>query len=144
MRGIGIGRAHAHVAGAPTIVEASGNPYMWYSRVSIYTGLPDVLGWGNHDSQQRYPDEVWARQAAVTNFYATADPSAALTFLQNYHASYVYLGQMERDCYMTTSANQCQALPADALAKFSTLERAGVLRPVFRDGVTVLYQVVSQ
>jgi uncharacterized membrane protein len=135
---------NAHIAGAPTIVEASGNPYMWYSRVSIYTGLPDVLGWGNHESQQRYPDEAWARQTAVTDFYGTGDPSAALTFLKEYHVGYVYLGQMERGCYTTDSANQCQALPADALAKFSTLERAGVLRPVFRDGATVLYQVVSQ
>ena len=133
---------NAHIAGAPTIVEASGNPYMWYSRVSIYTGLPDVLGWGSHEAQQRYPDQVWARQAAVANFYATADPNVALTFLRNYHVSYVYVGQMERTCYLTNSANQCIALPASALAKFDTLVSMGALRPVFRDGVTVLYQVV--
>ncbi|HET9111918.1 MAG TPA: DUF2298 domain-containing protein [Ktedonobacterales bacterium] len=135
---------NAHIAGAPTIVEASGSPYMWYSRVAIYTGLPDVLGWGNHESQQRYPDQIWARQNAVTNFYATNDPGAALTFLKDYDVSYVYLGGMERDCYTTNNSGQCQALPADALAKFSTLERAGVLRPVFSDGATTLYRVVGQ
>jgi uncharacterized membrane protein len=135
---------NAHIAGAPTLVEASGNPYMWYSRVSIYTGLPDVLGWGNHESQQRYADAVFARQADVTNFYATADPNAALTFLKDYHVGYVYLGGMERTCYTANSAGQCQALPADALTKFSTLVGAGVLRPVFTDGSTILYQVVGQ
>lgn len=135
---------NAHVAGAPTIVEASGSPYMWYSRVSIYTGLPDVLGWGNHESQQRYPDEVWARQGQVTNFYATADPAVAQSFLKDYHVSYVYLGQMELSCYTTNSAGQCQALPADGLAKFTQLVNAGVLRPVFGDGSTTVFQVVGQ
>ena len=132
---------NAHIAGAPTIVEASGNPYMWYSRVAIYTGLPDVLGWGAHESQQRYPDQVWARQAAVTSFYATPDPNSALTFLRDYHVSYIYLGQMERTCYTTDGAGNCIALPQEALAKFTTLANAGFLRPVFTDGGTVLYQV---
>ena len=135
---------NAHVAGAPTIVEASGSPYLWYSRVSIYTGLPDVLGWGNHESQQRYPDQVWARQAQVTNFYATADPAVAQSFLKDYHVGYVYLGQMELTCYTANSAGQCQALPADGLAKFTALVNAGVLRPVFRDGSTTVFQVVGQ
>ena len=133
---------NANIAGAPTIVEASGNPYMWYSRVSIYTGLPDVLGWGNHESQQRYPDEVWARQGQVTSFYATPDPAVARAFLRDYHVGYVYLGQMELTCYMTNSAGQCQALPADGLAKFTALVKAGILRPVFRDGSTTVFQVV--
>ena len=114
---------------------------MWYSRVAIYTGLPDVLGWGATESQQRYPDQVWARQAAVTSFYATPDPNSALTFLSDYHVSYVYLGQMERTCYTTDGAGNCVALPQEALAKFTTLANAGFLRPVFTDGGTVLYQV---
>ncbi|HET9980029.1 MAG TPA: DUF2298 domain-containing protein, partial [Ktedonobacterales bacterium] len=46
-----------HVGGDPVIVEASNGPYAWYSRVSIYTGLPDVLGWSSHESQQRYGDQ---------------------------------------------------------------------------------------
>jgi uncharacterized membrane protein len=135
---------NAHISGAPTIVEASGNPYMWYSRVSIYTGLPDVVGWANHESQQRYPDQAFARQAAVTNFYATADPQEAVTFLRDYGVSYVYLGGMERSCYITDGANNCVALPAGALAKFATLTALGALRPVFVDGATTLYEVVGQ
>jgi uncharacterized membrane protein len=102
-----------------------------------------VLGWGNHESQQRYPDEVWARQGQVTSFYATADPAAAQSFLRDYHVGYVYLGQMELSCYTSNSAGQCQALPADGLAKFTQLVTTGVLRPVFRDGATTVFQVVG-
>ena len=70
-----------HVAGAPAIVEASNGPYAWYSRVSIYTGLPDVMGWSSHESQQRYGDEVYTRQSDVQAFYGTEDPAAATNFL---------------------------------------------------------------
>ena len=35
------------------IAEAVGGAYSAYARVSIYTGLPTVLGWGNHEGQWR-------------------------------------------------------------------------------------------
>ncbi len=42
-----------HIGGIPTIVEAAGSPssddYLWYGRVSIYTGLPAVVGWVGHE-----------------------------------------------------------------------------------------------
>ena len=68
-----------HIAGDPTIVEASNGPYQWYSRVSIYTGLPDVLGWSSHESQQRYGDEVYPRQSGCAGLLATTDPALAAT-----------------------------------------------------------------
>jgi uncharacterized membrane protein len=43
-----------HVAGTPVIAEASFGEYRCAgSRISIHTGLPDVIGWQYHDSQQR-------------------------------------------------------------------------------------------
>ena len=42
------------VAGAPVILEAQGpSEYRWGGRVSIYTGLPTLLGWRYHQTQQR-------------------------------------------------------------------------------------------
>ncbi len=84
-----------HISGAPVILEASSDPYEWYGRVSIYTGLPSVLGWGSHESQQRYPDEVYARQPDVETMYGSGDPATVLAMLQRYHVQYVYVGQLE-------------------------------------------------
>jgi YYY domain-containing protein len=133
---------NAHIAGAPTIVEASNGPYAWYNRVSIYTGLPDVLGWNAHEEQQRYPDQVQARQNAVENFYLTTDPNAALQFLRDYQVSYIYMGGLERTCISTDPYGACIPLPASSLTKFDALEQQGYIKPVFTDGATVLYEVV--
>lgn len=132
-----------HIGGIPTIVEASNGDYAWYGRVSIYTGLPDVLGWASHEAQQRYSDEVYARQAAVQAFYGGSDPNAAMAFLRAYQVSYVYLGGLERTCYMTTPSTSCVPMSGSALAKFDTLVQGGMLRVVYRNSDTTIYQVVG-
>jgi uncharacterized membrane protein len=133
---------NAHIAGAPTIVEASNGPYAWYNRVAIYTGLSDVLGWNAHEEQQRYPDQVQARQNAVENFYLTTDSNAALQFLRDYQVRYIYLGGLERNCISTDPTGACIPLPKSSLSKFDALQQQGHIKPVFTDGATVLYEVV--
>jgi YYY domain-containing protein len=132
-----------YVGGDPVIVEASNGPYAWYSRVSIYTGLPDVLGWSSHESQQRYSDEVYARQADVQAFYGGEDPTAADRFLQQYDVSYVYIGNLERTCYMTNDQGGCVPMSAAAQAKFTTMAQAGVLHAVYQNSGVTIYQVVG-
>jgi hypothetical protein len=132
-----------HIAGAPTIVEASNGPYAWYSRVSIYTGLPDVLGWSSHESQQRYGDQVYARQSDVQSFYDTEDPAAAVNFLRQYGVKYVYIGSLERTCYMTNDQGGCVPMSGAALDKFTTLAQAGVLHTIYQNSDVVIYQVVG-
>ena len=63
-----------HIAGAPTIVEASnGAVYAWYSRVSIYTGLPDVWG-GAATNRSSAMATRWVRQSDVQAFYGLRIP----------------------------------------------------------------------
>jgi YYY domain-containing protein len=132
-----------HIGGAPTIVEASNGPYAWYSRVSIYTGLPDVLGWSSHESQQRYGDQVYARQSDVQSFYGSEDPAFAMNFLQHYDVKYVYIGGLERTCYMTNDQGGCLPMSGAALDKFATLAHAGELREIYQNSDVVIYQVVG-
>jgi YYY domain-containing protein len=135
---------NTHVSGAPTIVEASNGNYQWYGRVSIYTGLPSVLGWGSREYEQRYGDEVGPREGDVQNFWGTEDPSAARAFLHQYGVRYIYLGALERSCYMTQGDNNaCVPMTPAAVAKFDTLEQEGILRMAHRNTDVVIYEVTG-
>jgi uncharacterized membrane protein len=122
-----------HVQGSPVIAEAApaGVQYYWLGRFSIYTGLPDVVGWQWHEQQQRllFSDAVVARGVEEDDFYATTDASAALDFLHKYNVRYVIVGQLERAKYV-----------GDGLSKFEAYN--GLLwDAVYRDGQTVIYAV---
>jgi YYY domain-containing protein len=122
-----------NVQGSPVIVEAnSGRLYQWFSRFTIYTGLPGVLGWDNHQRQQRalLPSNwVNDRLAEINLFYQTPDVDAAMAFLNKYDVRYIILGQLERLNY-----------PSVSLEKFSAYD--GVLwRLVYQDRDTEIYQV---
>jgi YYY domain-containing protein len=133
---------NAHIAGSPTIVEAAEyQPYRYFGRVSAYTGLPTVIGWGHHERQWHPSAEAQARLNDVQGFWGTADPAAALAFLRHYDVRYVYLGQQERSCYMLSSDHSCVPMNGPALAKLDTLEQSGVLRVVYSSMDTVIYEV---
>ncbi|HKS69488.1 MAG TPA: DUF2298 domain-containing protein, partial [Ktedonobacterales bacterium] len=128
-----------HIAGDPTIIEASSGAYNWQGRVSIYTGLPDVTQeW--HEYEQRYPQEVSTRQADVEMFWSTSDPAAALGILREYGVRYVYVGALERTCYVK-NGDTCVPMAPDALAKFQTLVKQGALRAVYQNSDVTIYAV---
>ncbi|HKV83514.1 MAG TPA: DUF2298 domain-containing protein [Ktedonobacterales bacterium] len=132
---------NTHIQGDPTIVEASNGNYAWYGRVSIYTGLPAVLGWGSREYEQRYGEEVFPRQSDVQQFWATDDPNAAVSFLRQFGVQYIYLGELERTCYVTQGNGACVPMGAGAIAKFQTLERAGVVQSVYTNTGVTIYEV---
>jgi YYY domain-containing protein len=122
-----------NVQGSPVIVEAAaaGVQYTWFARYSIYTGLPDVVGWQWHQEQQRvlFTQEVRDRGQEENDFYTTTDIQAALNFLHKYNARYIIVGQLERAKYA-----------GDGLAKFEGYN--GIFwNEVYRDGQTVIYEL---
>jgi uncharacterized membrane protein len=81
-------------------MEATGDPYSEFARISSHTGVPTVLGWANHEGLWRSNDaEVAQRAAAVRTFYTTTDQRTAATVLQKYHVTHVVVGDMERRTY---------------------------------------------
>jgi len=121
-----------NIPGTPVIVEASTPLYRWGSRFSIYTGLPTVLGWDWHQTQQRGfspVSEIAIRRDAIQMFYLMDDPQLAKDFLQEYRVEYIVVGQLERNYY-----------PGAGLAKFERLN-GDLWQEVYRDGQTVIYQV---
>ncbi len=109
------------------ILEATGNPYSTYGRISIYSGLPTLLGWGNHEGQWRGSDFqgiLALRQSDIETLYTTPNWQQTQTLLEQYHVRYVIVGSLERTSYRINEA------------KFNNF-----LKPVFRQGSVVIYEV---
>ncbi len=126
-----------NVTGSPVIMEANTYPtiYGWGNRMSIYTGLPAVVGWEWHTRQHRAgfagaTDEVRGRANDVITFYNTPMAQQAMDILTAYEVEYVIVGPLERAYYA----------PA-GLAKFSPMTEAGSLEEVYRNEGAVIYRV---
>jgi len=110
------------------VMEASGNPYTEYARISSHTGIPTVMGWANHEGLWRSnAPEVMARLEDVRRFYSASDPRAAREILDRYHVTHVIVGDLERSTYPE----------APRVAAFPFLESA-------RGGATAIYKVRPQ
>lgn len=123
-----------NVEGSPVVLEAVTPTYRWGGRVSIYTGMPSVVGWEWHQQQQRFEqrDEVSRRIADVQTIYRTPDAGEALGLMREYGVEYVYLGQLERLYF-----------PGAGLDKFEG-ELSGRMDKVFDNGATAIYRVMPE
>ena len=128
----GIEWLRRNIEGTPTIVEGRTDLYRWGSRFSIYTGLPTVLGWDWHQTQQRgeLSSQVRERAQQVDAFYAEPDVDQALRFIRQYSVEYVIVGKVEKLYY-----------PAEGLRKFET-GLNGALQEVYSNSDLTIYWVV--
>jgi YYY domain-containing protein len=79
------------------VLEAVGDGYSQFARISMWTGLQTVLGWTGHEAQWRGSYEPQgARRDEVMLIYTTPDWDTARMLLENYDVRYVYIGSLER------------------------------------------------
>ena len=90
-----------NVEGSPVMLEGVTPTYRWGGRVSIYTGLPSIVGWEWHQEQQRwnYRETVDPRIREVARIYNALSNQEALEIMRKYDVEYVYLGKVERLYY---------------------------------------------
>ncbi len=89
-----------NVDGQPTILEAQGDSYTDYNRVSAYTGLPTVAGWWVHQWLWRNdPDAVGRRVPDIEEIYQSPSTERTLQLLQKYNVQYVIISGQEREKY---------------------------------------------
>jgi uncharacterized membrane protein len=82
------------------VAEAVGGSYSDYGRVSVYTGLPAVLGWPGHEVQWRgTADTQGSRQDDIKILYESHDWDSVSPILDRYDIRYVYVGALERSTY---------------------------------------------
>lgn len=89
-----------NIKGQPIILEAVGDSYTDYARISANTGLPTVLGWPVHEWLWRGTYEVVGpRVEEVKTFYTTKDIKKAKDIIKKYNASYVVVSLLEKQKY---------------------------------------------
>jgi uncharacterized membrane protein len=101
----------------------------------MFTGLPSVVGWDWHQRQQRavVPGSlISSRIVDVNTLYSTTNTVEALTILDKYNVSYIYVGQLEWVYYNP-----------QGLTKFDSLANQGILEEVFRNSGVSIYRVVT-
>lgn len=132
---------NTHVSGQPVILEAQGDSYTDFARVSANTGLPTVLGWTVHEWLWRNsydipnpppdPKKVYAvpapRIAEVQTMYESPDLKETKRLLDKYHVKYVFLGILERQKYPNLDEEKWNRLG----------------HQVFHAGVTSIYRISS-
>lgn len=100
-----------NVSGQPTILEAWGESYTTYDRVSSITGLPTVLGWRVHEWLWRGGFDIpGARTTEVDAIFNDPTSAHAAELLQKYAVAYIFVGAKERELYPNLDAAAFKSL----------------------------------
>ena len=122
---------NANVRGVPVVLEAQGDAYQEFSRYSMMTGLPTVLGWEYHTFQRGHSQaELDRRKADVKAAYTSKDAAEVAAVLRRYHVALAVVGPLEKKTYGS-------GLPA-RFAAFPEL-----LAPVYRNPDVTLFAVTG-
>jgi len=106
------------------VAEAVGGSYSQYGRISIYTGLPTVLGWPGHEGQWRDQALQGSREQDIETLYTSNDWIATQDIVNRYNIRYIIVGNLERSTYHMNE---------DKFNRF--------LKPVFQQGNVTIYEV---
>ncbi len=106
------------------IVEAVGDDYTEYGRISSSTGRATVLGWPSHELQWRGSSQLFEGRADdVETIYRSSDHGQVRELLDLYGVRYVYQGHRETESY-----------------GWENLENHGFLKPVFTSHDVTIYE----
>jgi len=116
--------------GQPVILESTGPSYQRYSRISMNTGLPTVLGWTSHTVSKGFNwSEVQQRAKDIDTMYREPGSDEALAALNRYRVVYIIVGDVERLTYPD----------CDLTAQFTS--RPDLFRTVFAEGDVTIFQI---
>lgn len=88
------------VTDVQVVLEANGDSYTDYARVSAMTGLPTILGWYVHEWLWRNnTDDLNHKAADIEAIYTSGDRTRVEELLKRYEVSYIFVGAKEREKY---------------------------------------------
>jgi uncharacterized membrane protein len=87
-----------NVKGMATVLEAHGDAYREFTRISMNTGLPTVLGWEHHTRQRGLTEEALLdRKRSIRAIYTSDDLNLTRELLVKYKVDFIVTGKIERD-----------------------------------------------
>ncbi len=129
------------VPGTPVIAEASIGPYRGNgSRVSIATGLPTIIGWARHESQQRDGAPIAGRLVDLRELYNSTDSVRKLVIIEQYGVEYIVVGDVER--FSIDPATDRPFASSAGLESLASMVGTS-LEVAFETGDTVVYRVLT-
>jgi len=142
------------ITGTPVIAEGQmpGQQYRWAGRLSIYTGLPTILGWSWHQIQQHSLQDmdrlVHNRENNISALYQVGGEegiAGAITLIRHYDIGYIVVGTLERILYggivRNAETGEVRIMEAAGLAKFDTMVERGLLEIVYDRAHCIVPQI---
>jgi YYY domain-containing protein len=122
---------NAYISGTPVTAEAHGPGYGPYTRITMHTGLPTVLGWEHHVYQRGTSrEEIHRRREGLKLLYGPGNLDEIREFIKRYKVEYIVVGELERITY-----------GPEHLKKFE--ESGDLFQPVFKNQGVALFKVVK-
>ena len=116
-----------YVKGQPLVLEASGDSYSDYCRVSAMTGLPTLEGWYVHEWLWRGDTkDLDAKNEDIRKIYEAQNPDVAELLMTRYQISYLFVGSCEHRKYNIND---------------EVLQQTGEV--IYRDGNTYIVQYMT-
>ena len=89
-----------NIQDSPVVLEANGDSYSNYERVSAMTGLPTVMGWYVHEWLWRNDvADLNEKSAEIESIYTSTDTQRVQELIKKYDISYIFVGSCEREKY---------------------------------------------
>lgn len=101
-----------------TIVEAVGDAYSEYGRLSAASGVPTVLGWENHEMVWRGPEVLQTtrqRKSQVLELYSAADVDEVRRLVHELGVDAVAIGDLERRDFSAESLTAIESAGAEVV-----------------------------
>lgn len=98
------------------ILEANGNSYTEYCRISSSTGRPTVLGWYVHEWLWRNSTaKENERISDIDTIYTSSDEEQTAEDIAKYNVSYIYVGSRERATFTSIDYEKLESISSEKI-----------------------------
>lgn len=117
-----------NVRNQPVILEAQGDSYTDYARISSYTGLPTVAGWWVHEWLWRGSSDVVGRRIPdIEKIYESDDLKSTINLIDKYNIKYIVVSGLEKSKYKNLNEDKFNTIGAKVFE--STNKIGAVYKP---------------